>query len=268
MRAVLTVSTLILLLSIIPPNSFAESTLSVNTNKPYYKSGQCILVSGIVSDVSKTEPALIQIFDSMGNLVEIRQVNVENEKTFQFIVKPYTWQNSGEYTLKIFHLGQTNQTTFNLSSQHHVSTTPPLMPIKLDNNSGFQIHHYNKITHVNPEERSISFTIGDDWDICKSGDRILEIDFIRSFVPLNNVNYTTKLNQTDEFLVLVNNTMTSYNVTSYPGNSHLTIPISWHAVDVKIQITKTVPEFGLASLILVTSMIATIILLSRSKFKF
>lgn len=78
--------------------SFAQSTITINTDKTSYGPGDLVAITGTVSGASNQLVA-IQVKDPSGNLISIRTVQTDSSGNFALTIKVPSTATSGSFEI-------------------------------------------------------------------------------------------------------------------------------------------------------------------------
>lgn len=97
--------------------SASAQSITVETDKTDYTTGDTITISGSVGTPQGTQPVLIRVTDSKGVLVRVDQVNVAADGSYEYSFPAGgLMRNSGEHTVQVTYGSRTEETTFGFTS--------------------------------------------------------------------------------------------------------------------------------------------------------
>jgi predicted secreted protein with PEFG-CTERM motif len=92
--------------------AYAQSTLTVQTDKDSYTAGDDITVSGKLTATTINQPLLIQVKDPKGSIVRTDQFNAAADGSYTYKFRSGgLMKTDGEYTVVITYKGTTSETT-------------------------------------------------------------------------------------------------------------------------------------------------------------
>ena len=266
--SVLVIASLILL-PFLGVESFAQSNqvLTIMTEKESYAAGEPVVILGLVEITLADTPALIQVYNPIGNRIHLAQVDVDTDGSFSEIVKSSitdkNWKDDGTYTIQVNYGDNSTQLTFEYGGimSAGVQTTPEFaMEEKEDSSQTIMIEdnvlNYEltcaKILGMTPDTEMKSMII----EIKTDCDGELSITLPKDVID------------TDEngFFVLVDGDETNHNALTVGEFWTLTIPFSYGSEEIEIIGTYVIPEFGtIASLILIVAISSIILISAKNK---
>jgi predicted secreted protein with PEFG-CTERM motif len=110
--------------------AYAQTTLTVETNKDSYNTGEDITISGQLEATTINQPILIQVLDPQGNRDRIDQITVGPNGTYTYTFRAGGLMNTnGEYTVMVSYKTTEEETTFQF-----ISTEEEWLPITVNIN--------------------------------------------------------------------------------------------------------------------------------------
>ena len=247
--------------------AFAQSPDFIsNVTKEYHDNGCLSMHSQITSFVPLT-PVILQVFGPTDNLIEIRQIELNEDKTFDvhFATMGTAWEKEGPYLLKIVYGKQDYQQQFNLESIA-MTTHPMDEKFGLDEND----YYFKTLT---PTTNGVLGESGDSisFDLSKSSNPCIKGDSYLYSMEFHNPSLYTENEDTSrqhEFVVMVNDEKVSYDMTPDHATAINTIyfDVPYGDATVEVTATKVVPEFGVMMIVILAVAIVSIIALTKSSF--
>jgi hypothetical protein len=97
--------------------SASAQSITVETDKTDYTTGDTITISGSVGTPQGTQPVLIRVTDSKGVLVRVDQVNAAADGSYEYSFPAGgLMRNSGEHTVQVTYGSRTEETTFGFTA--------------------------------------------------------------------------------------------------------------------------------------------------------
>jgi predicted secreted protein with PEFG-CTERM motif len=266
--SILVIASLILL-PFLGGESFAQSNqvLTVTTEKESYAAGEPVVILGLVEITLADTPALIQVYNPIGNKIHLAQVDVDTDGSFSEIVKSSitdkNWKDDGTYTIQVNYGENSTQLTFEYGGMMSagVQTTPEFVIEENENVSQTIMLEDNSVNYditcaeilgmtPDPENKSLIIKVKTYCD----GE--LRITLPKDVIDTDE----------EEFFVLVDGDETNHRTVSDTELWTLTIPFSYGSEEIEIIGTYVIPEFGtIAMLVLVTSIGTIVIISARNK---
>jgi len=256
--------TAILVASMLLTPAFAQivEPIVVTTDKKSYSDGDTVAVTGQVKDYISGQPVSLKVIAANGNLVTIKQLDVNTDKTFStnLTAGGALWKSAGTYTIDVLYGTQQRvaQTTFEFggSSGTTGGSSGPTMAVSgTDFKVGYTITG-GKLLSITPDVESNSLVIAID----ATSDGSLTITLPRALID-------AKIGSDDDaFFVLVDGEEVDFDESKTDTDRTLTIQFPAGAEEIEIIGTKVVPEFGsIAALILVVAIVSVIAVSARSR---
>jgi len=255
--------TAILVASVLLTPAFAQivEPIVVTTDKESYEEGETVVVTGQVKDYISGVPVSLQVIAANGNIVTIKQLDVNADKTFStnLTAGGSLWKSAGTYTIKVLYGTQQRvaQTTFEFggSSGTGGSSGPTMAVSGTDFKVGYTITG-GKLLSITPDVDSNSLIIAID----ATSDGTLTITLPRALID-------AKIGDEDDaFFVLVDGEEVDFDESKTDSDRTLTIQFPVGAEEIEIIGTFVIPEFGsIAALILVVAIVSVIAVSARSR---
>lgn len=231
----------------------------VTTDKTKYLLGETILITGKVAYVFGF-PVSVQIFDGIGNLVAIRQIEELGDGTFSLeVTTGGTIHSSGIYTIKVQYGTEKNrgETTFEIVGDVAVQKTFTLSAEDIEFSIVYSITA-GKLLDIIPERATTSLTIM--VQATQNGDLtiLLPRELIDAKIQRDGDN-------DDVFIVIVNRMEINNFEEIKTTSSYRTLKIPLQQADQEVLVvgTKIVPEFGILVISTLVFAVASVILITR-----
>ena len=244
---------------IILPSAFAQSAESIEITEKSNTTGKCIELKGNVNRIIPgNTPVTIQVFSPIGNLVDIRQIEVNDDGVFEADIAPI-WKESGEYTMKMTYGKNVLEDTLDQSSP---KDTVDLVLVFDFEDKEYYFETSADIENTSTEDgNTIHFDINKPSHPCLTkGYFYHSVDFVNPLVTDYEENP-----KVSEFLVLVNGEISKPEIkVSEDGIVNTIIfPVPYGSNSIDITVTKVVPEFGTIVMAVLIVAVMSIIILSR-----
>jgi predicted secreted protein with PEFG-CTERM motif len=242
---------------------FAESLITVETNKNSYEEGNTIVISGKVSTVISGTPVTMQIF-SQGNLVDIAQIMVAEDGSYSHtvIAEGPLWSKTGEYTVKvIFGEGNIAETQFDFSPKSDISATS-IFEVDAGNYGTFDVKYSIEggiVKNMLVDEDIFALIV-----VIESTDNgSISLEIPREVLDAKKQDKTD-----DTFIIIIDGIEAPYQETITDSNSRI-ITINFEQGDSDIEIigTTIIPEFGTIAVMILMVGIISMIVVSKNKFQ-
>lgn len=203
-------------------------SVTLQTNKLFFASGDEVIVTGWVPAVIEGVPVVIQVFNSVNELYMIGQVlpNVDGKFDFSFKIKGKL-AVSGTYTVKVNYAGKLMQTTFGFGKP--MQAIKRLIKVRFDGKTyDVKTELSNgtiKSIEVDPDYTSIVFFVVTG----ETQDGILKVVLPRNLID-------AKMGEKDDvFIILIDGEESDYEETRIDSmNRTLSIPIPAGAQEIEI----------------------------------
>ena len=97
--------------------AYAQTTLTVDTDKDSYATGDNITISGKLTATTVNQPILIQVLDPQGNRDRIDQVEAAADGSYSYTFRSGGLMNTnGEYTVMVSYKTTEEETTFQFAA--------------------------------------------------------------------------------------------------------------------------------------------------------
>ena len=249
------------------PASFAETDGFIELTEKVAYSDECITLMGKVQNIIPDVPVVIQVISPNDNLVDIRQLSVNDDLLFDTNFSP-SWKLDGEYMMKITYGNHFLDDVLHVVSSSDISS-PDVEQIQVFKFEGkeyyFEGRNGMKNISVNDETNSIHYELNYPSHPCLTVDyKLTSVNFYNPIVldPQDD-------NQ-NEFLILVNDKPTDYEIdtiTFAEGHSNIiTFAVPYGTSSVDITVTKIVPEFGtIVMMVMIIAIIGIIAITKNSR---
>lgn len=239
------------------------------TEKKIYSDNTCITVIGKVNSVLLDIPIILQVYGPNGNLIEIRQLDVDSDKLFNanFVPNGNLWKHEGDYTMKITY----NKYTFDgvLYVSDGPTYTSPSNPIPFvfeDKKYFFMDDPDINNVSVDNQNNSIFYKLSREKTPCNEEDSYLHSIM---FQNPNLIDYDDKQDRS-VFIVQVNGDITKYDIPDITTSSTssietITFLVPYDTANVEITVVKVIPEFGILTILILGIAIFTAIIIFRIK---
>ena len=242
---------------------FAESLITVETDKNSYEEGDTIVISGKVSTVISGTPVTMQIF-SQGNLVDIAQIMVAEDGSYSHtvIAEGPLWSKTGEYTVKvIFGEGNIAETQFDFSPKSDISATS-IFEVDAGNYGTFDVKYSidgGIVKNMLVDEDIFALIVV----IESTDDGTVSLEIPREVLDAKKQDKTD-----DSFIIIIDGIEAPYQETITDSNSRI-ITINFEQGDSDIEIigTTIIPEFGTIVVMILMVGIISMIVVSKNKFQ-
>lgn len=233
----------------------SAGTFTVTTDKPSYKDGDKITISGSVVQNIAGVPLSVIIRNPIGNVVYINQVDIGNGTTYSADISAggALWQAAGTYTITVQYggPGMSAKTTLDFSGS---KVSGPKNTITVDG-TNFSLSYTitnGKVLDIKADVPSKSLIVS----IQTTGDGTLTITLPRSLIDAK------KASGTDDTFFVLNNDQENdafYEINTTSTDRTLSIPFSDGTENIQIIGTVAVPEFGpIAALVFAIAIISII----------
>ena len=261
--SILVIASLILL-PFLGGESFAQSNqvLTVTTEKESYAAGEPVVILGLVDIKLEGIPALIQVYNPIGNKIHLAQVDVDIDGSFSEIIKSSitnkNWKADGTYMIQVDYGENSIQLTFEYGGMMSAGVqTTPEFAMNDDDSSQTIVLEDNELSYeltcaeilgMTPDTEMKSLIV----EIKTDCDGELKITLPKEVID------------TDEegFFVLVDGEEVNHDAVSVPGFWTLTIPFTHNSEEIEIIGTFVIPEFGTIAMIVLVTSIGTIVIIS------
>lgn len=249
------------------PASFAQTDGFIEITEKVVYSDDCITIVGKVQNVLPDVPVIIQVISPNDNLVDVRQLSVNDDLLFDANFSP-SWKLNGEYTMKITYGGYSLEDVLHVVSNSSVPSTD-IERIQEFTFEGkeyyFEGDNDMKNISVNDETNSIHYELKYPSHPCATFDyKLTSVNFYNPIV------LDTQDDNQNEFLILVNDKPTDYKIdtiTFAEGHSNIiTFAVPYGTSSVDITVTKIVPEFGtIVMMVMIIAIIGIIAITKNSR---
>jgi len=242
---------------------FAESLITVETDKNSYNEGDTIVISGKVSTLISGTPVTMQIF-SQGNLVDIAQIMVAEDGSYSHtvIAEGPLWSKAGDYTVKvIFGEGNIAESQFKFAPKSDIVTTN-IFEVDAGNYGTFDVEYSidgGIVKNMLIDEDIFALIIV----IESTDDGSISLEIPREALDAKKQDKTD-----DTFIIIIDGIEAPYQETVTDSNSRI-ITINFEQGDSDIEIigTTIIPEFGTIAVMILMVGIISVIVVSKNKFQ-
>jgi len=255
--------------------AYAQSTITVQTDKPSYVTGDEITITGKLTTTTINQPLLIQVKDPEGNFDKIDPFEAAADGSFSYkFIAGGTMNTDGKYTVIISYKGTTTEeTTFQFDAKESEWKT---FTIRVGDKSypvQYQITG-GSVTNMVPDENTSTLTV----TITSTADGTLLIRLPRNVIDSRmqaDANGDMRAGADDDFVVFEDD-VPSDNVgqvnqtESTADRRTLSIGFDQGTETIDIVGTWAIPEFGaIAAIILAIAIVGIIVATTRyGKFNF
>jgi len=257
---------LVILPLLISPAFAQTPDFLINMDKEYHDDS-CVSMHAQITSFVPLTPVILQVFGPTDNLIEVRQIELNEDKTFDvnFATMGKSWEKEGPYLLKVVYGKQVYQETFEIESTA-MTTQPIVEKLGIDEN-GYYFKTLTQITNESLGESgdSVSFDLSKNTNPCNKGDSYLySLEFHNPSITVENEDTLLQ----HEFVVMVNDETVSYDMTPDHATATNTIyfDVPYGDATVEVTATKVVPEFGVMMIIILAVAIVSMIALTKSSF--
>ncbi len=242
--------------------------LSLTTDKTMYDRQSTILVTGHVQNIIPGLPVTLRVSDSLGNVVEVDQLTVDNNGNFQTKINTSSplWTRGGTYTIYGQYGTQQGmrmtQTQFSIGGSGASSCQPDQLSATLNSELYCINYSISGGTATGATLGMSSKTLTVNLQATNEGQITLQI-------PRSVLDAKAGVKD-DSFFVLVDGEEQD-NFTDTPSANArtLTIPFSIGTEQIQIIGTQIVPEFGpIADLVLAIAIISIIAVSAKTGLRF
>lgn len=250
------------------PASFAQTDGFIELTEKVVYSDKCITLMGKVQNIIPDVPVIIQVISPNDNLVDIRQLSVNDDLLFDTNFSP-SWKLDGEYTMKITYGSHFLDDVLHVVSTPDTNPSPDVEHIQVFKFEGkeyyFEGRDDMKNISVNDETNTIHYELKYPSHPCLTVDyKLTSVNFY------NPVVLDPQDDNQSEFLILVNDKPTDYEmdtITFAEGHSNIiTFAVPYGTSSVDITVTKIVPEFGtIVMMVMIIAIIGIIAITKNSR---
>ncbi len=232
---------------------------SLTTDKTVYDRQSVILVTGHVQNVIPGVPVTLRVSDSLGNVVEVNQLTVDNSGNFNTTINTSSplWTSDGTYTIYGQYGEQqgmrTAQTQFSIGGSGGASSCQSDQLSATVNNEMYCINYsISGGTATGATLSMSSKTLTVSLQATSNGQITLQI-------PRSVLDAKSGVNDGSFFVLVDGEEKDNFTDTPSADTRTLTIPFSIGAEQIQIIGTQIVPEFGpIAALVLAIAIVSII----------
>ncbi len=256
---------LIVLLIISTGTVFAQGpSISVQTDKNFYKEGDIVVISGNVTTVIGETPITLQLFVE-GNLVAIAQITVAQDGSYShtIIAEGPLWKKIGDYVVRVtYGEGNIAETEFSFTPKSESIETTTIFEVSVEGYGTYDVEYTIKggtIKDIIVDSDIFAIIV----QIESTDEGTISLDLPREFIGAEKQD-----GKDDTFIILIDGIEVAYQESVVHSDSRV-ITINFEEGDSDIEIigTYVVPEFGSIAMMILIVGIVTIILVSRNKFQ-
>ncbi len=242
-------------------------TLTIQTDKDSYKSGEQITVTGKLTAPTINQPILIRVFDPDGNFVrsEILDAAADGSYSYTFTSGGPLMAKSGTYTVQATYAGSVNQeTTFEFDAgdvwkTFNIRVGGQTFPVQYKISGG-------TVQNMVPDQGTSTLTV----TISSTGEGNLQIRLPRNVIDAR-ANPDGRTGADQDFAVFIDDESRTFDQTEQTVDRRtLSIDFDDGSETIEIVGTWAVPEFGaIAAIILAVAIVGIIVATARyGKFNF
>ncbi|HKU49263.1 MAG TPA: PEFG-CTERM sorting domain-containing protein [Nitrososphaera sp.] len=246
-------------------NANAQTTsVTVQTDKTSYDSGDQITISGDVTNVQAGQPILVRVTNPQGTLARTEPVTVaaDGSWTYTFPSGGPLMRPAGEYTVQVTYRGITEETTFEFAGS---GTEQPWKTIMVDiGGNDYPIRYM--ITGGTVTEMTSDVDLATLMaTISSTTDGVLTVELPRDVIQaLSVANVPTGGSDIDYEVFVDTIPETGVDDESLADVRILKIPFEQGAEDIEIVGTWVIPEFGaIAAIVLAVAIVGIIVATAR-----
>jgi len=240
--------------------------ISVTTDKASYNDGDTITISGSTMNYISGQPVTMEIFNPIGNIVKLAQIDLGSDRTYSTSFKATgpLWSAAGAYKVTVQFGSNVNtaQTTFQFAGSTGTPTQAGnTMPVDGTSLSVQYSITNGKVTDIKADVQSKSLIVS----IQTTGDGVLTIT-----LPRGLIDSQTSGGQDDKWVVLNDGQEADFQETSTTTTARtLSIPFVNGTQEIEIIGTQIIPEFGpIAALVFAIAIISIIAVSAKTGLRF
>ena len=257
---------IIVTIGLTPSFAFAEESDSISTNFEAYTSGEIVIVSGKIVNITQDLPLTIQIFHN-DNLIDVAQISVAQDGTFAqtFNALGPLWSSDGTYTVRGFYTVDRIMESYFQFKNTLVSKTS-VFSVNIPNSGVFDLSYSitgGEVKEITLDKDSYSILIDTAMEAYGS---------LKLQLPRESFDSKKDNGVDDVFIILIKDKDGTVFEAQYQEiettSGFRMIEIILEPGDQTIEIVGTyvIPEFGsIVSMILLASL-ASVIIISKNRF--
>jgi predicted secreted protein with PEFG-CTERM motif len=244
--------------------AYAATTITVQTDKTSYNSGDTIKITGkvTVDTGAVNQPVLIKVQDPLGTIARVDQVmpGADGSYTYSFPSGGKLMAKDGKYTVTVTYKSTTtNQSTFDFKAAPGGEGSWKMFPLKVGDKT-YQIPYMisgGSVSGMTIDGKLATLTV----TISSTADGKLDIRLPRNVI--NATNSATKAQE--DFAVFVDDqNMDATEATPTADARQLSINFDSGTETIEIVGTEAIPEFGaIAAIVLAVAIVGIIVATAR-----
>ena len=244
--------------------AYAATTITVQTDKTSYNSGDTIKITGkvTVDTGAVNQPVLIKVQDPLGTIARVDQVmpGADGSYTYSFPSGGKLMAKDGKYTVTVTYKSTTtNQSTFDFKAAGTDGGPWKMFPLKVGDKT-YQIPYMisgGSVSGMTIDGKLATLTV----TISSTADGKLDIRLPRNVI--NSTNSATKAQE--DFAVFVDDqNMDATEATPTADARQLSINFDSGTETIEIVGTEAIPEFGaIAAIVLAVAIVGIIVATAR-----
>ncbi|HEV8406036.1 MAG TPA: PEFG-CTERM sorting domain-containing protein [Nitrososphaera sp.] len=247
--------------------AYAQSTITVKTDKPSYATGDEVTVTGKLTATTINQPLLIRVKDPEGNFDKIDQFEAAADGSYTYKFRTGgTMNTNGAYTVIISYKGTTTEeTTFQFDAgmvwkKFNIRVGDKTYPVEYQITGG-------SVTNMVPEEKTMTLTV----TISSTANGNLQIRLPRNVIDARE-GPDGRSGADEDFVVFADEVPSDVSNETETTVDRRTLTIDFEQGTETIEIVGTwaIPEFGaIAAIILAIAIVGIIVATARyGKFNF
>jgi predicted secreted protein with PEFG-CTERM motif len=246
--------------------AYAQSTLTVQTDKDSYTTGDDITISGKLTATTINQPLLIQVLDPQGNRDRIDQVTAAADGSYTYKFRAGGLMNTnGEYTVMASYKTTQEEATFQFTSTEeggwktfNMKAGNQTYPVQYKITGG-------TVQNMVPEETTATLTI----TISSTADGNLQIRVPRNVIDSRDGADGKSGNDSDYAVFADEENVTPDETATTVDQRTLSIDFAQGTETVEIVGTWAIPEFGaIAAIIFAVAIVGIIVATATYSKKF
>ncbi len=242
---------------VIPFNAFAQTGLTISTDKSKYMSGETVTVNGNVARVTPGLPLTIQAINALGARFDLDQITPRDDGTFTWQFKLTGTESrlgpSGTWTVRAAYGDLQAETTFRFEAKMPVGIVVTIDDV--DYNIDARLTN-GRITDAIAEPNIATLTLMVSMD----SDGQLTIKLPRTFLD----SLTNGCSGSDDAFVILLDDQTEFpEEVNTRADRTLTIDVPMDTHEITIIGTCMIPEFGVLAAIVLAGAVSAIIIMTR-----
>jgi predicted secreted protein with PEFG-CTERM motif len=234
--------------------AYAQTTLTVETDKDSYATGDEITISGQLEATTINQPLLIQVLDPQGNRDRLDQIDAAADGSYNYKFRAGGLMNTdGEYTVMVSYKTAEEETTFQFDATE--TPEPGWRNINVNiNGTDHQIQYMitgsgNRLDKVTGDVETISFIA----DLTAASDGTLSLRFAPNIFDADG-----------EFVAFADEIEAVVDDKSTSSMNEIHIDFEAGTEQIEILGDTIIPEFGtIAAIILAVAIVGIIVATAR-----